>query len=231
MHELIEAAAPIVTPLVGGTVALYLARAKWFVLRAHKRRGAKGAIPVDLPVQRMDGRPAKLADFHTGRFLTVVFMANVCPGVSAYDGRLAELAKRFHETGVRWLGVNSVAPSLYPSESLEGMRKAAQARTLAFPYVKDAEQTVAKAFGALCTPEVFVLDQAGHIRYAGRIDDAFVAERVKRRYLEEALEALVEGRRVRVGRTLPFGCAIDWYAATPTDAPFDPAAPSVATTT
>lgn len=146
----------------------------------------------------------------TGAKATVlVFMANRCPGVKAYDGRLKNLARRFAPQGVQFIGVNSVPEQLYPREGLEGMRKAANDRALAFPYVKDAEQRLMRNVGAVSTPQVFVFDDDLVLRYKGRIDDSFIASRARQHDLRDALNDVLARRPVERPETHAIGCAID----------------------
>ena len=152
----------------------------------------------------------------------LVFMANRCPGVKAYDGRLKELAQRFAPQGVRFVGVNSVPEQLYPREGLTGMRKAAEDRGLAFPYVKDAEQRLMHNVGAVSTPQVFVFDDDQILRYKGRIDDSFIASKARQHDLRDALNDILARRPVERPETHAIGCAID--IAGPAASPMPPAA-------
>lgn len=158
---------------------------------------------TELDGARFDVEPIR----RTTRVL--IFMSNACPGVKAYDARLKALHLEFAPRGVRFLGVNSIDERNYPNEDLDGMAKAAEARQLPFPYLKDREQVVARAFGAVCTPHVHVIDGEGIVRYRGRIDDAMIASRATRHYLRDALKDVVTKRDVRVPETAPLGCIIE----------------------
>lgn len=153
----------------------------------------------------------------------LVFMANRCPGVKAYDGRLKELAQRFAPQGVRFVGVNSVPEQLYPREALEGMRKAAKDRALGFPYVKDADQRLMRRLGAVATPQVFVFDDDNVLRYKGRIDDSFIASKARQHDLRDALNDVLARRQVERPETHAIGCAIDVAAPGTTLFPSSPA--------
>ena len=78
------------------------------------------------------------------------------------------------------------------------------------PYLKDEEGTLAKAFGAVCTPHAFVVDAEMRVVYGGRIDDSRMGDTITSKDLESAVEDIVAGRPVRVPRTDAFGCAIVW---------------------
>ena len=172
------------------------------------------------PLPAATGTPIDL--LAAGKKATVVvFMANRCPGVKAYDGRLKALAQRFSPSGVQFIGVNSIPEQFYPREGLEGMGKAAKDRGFAFPYVKDAEQRLMRRLGAVSTPQVFVLDEENVLRYKGRIDDAFIESKARQHDLRDALNDVLARRPVANPETHAIGCAID--IAGPASAP--PASP------
>jgi AhpC/TSA family len=81
---------------------------------------------------------------------------------------------------------------------------------LPFPYLKDEDGTLARAFGAVSTPHAFVFDGDRRLRYRGRIDDARIAESVTKRDLDAAIGALLDGRPPLIETTDPFGCSIIW---------------------
>ena len=161
-------------------------------------------------VRDSEGDLHSMSDFAGQPAMVVVFMSNRCPGVKAYDGRLRALHQAWSARGVQFLGVNPIDADLYPSEALAGMRTAAHERGLAFPYLKDHTQALARRFGASCTPHAFVLDAKRVIRYHGKIDDAFIEGQATVNYVENALQRLLAGQPVPVRSTPPLGCAIDW---------------------
>lgn len=219
MHEL----ALWSIPLLGGPL---FALQRWFAGR-HMRNHATGSntlptgepLPVVGKLKAADGKDVELYGSPATKAIVLVFMSNRCPGVKAYDGRLRDLARRFGPQGVRFVGVNSVPEQLYPSESLAGMRRAAQARNLEFPYVKDRDQALMRLLGATCTPEVFLFDQELRLRYHGRIDDAFVAEKARMHDLRDALNDVLAHRPVARPQTAPLGCTIDHAPASATFSP------------
>jgi len=77
-----------------------------------------------------------------------------------------------------------------------------------FPYIKDDDRTVARSYGAVCTPHVFLLDEERRLRYKGRIDDSRNPERVTVSDLRNAIDDLLANRPVRVSETTAFGCSI-----------------------
>ena len=158
----------------------------------------------------VDGRTHALEEFADAKVLVVVFMGNGCPTVRAYEERLVQLHHKFSARGAHFVAVNSNNPHLSPFDTHVEMVARARKADFPFPYLKDEDGYLARAFGAISTPHAFVFDGDRHLRYRGRIDDARVAESVTRRDLDEALEAIVEGRRPPVEATDPFGCSIVW---------------------
>ena len=142
--------------------------------------------------------------------LVLVFSSNRCPTAKAYAERLNNLQARYGPRGVQLLAINSNDPHLYPEESYPRMVERAAEDGYTFPYLVDDGQQVAKAFGATCTFHVFVLDRERRLRYEGRLDDARIAERVTSHDLANALDDVLAQRDVRVTRTRPFGCSLDY---------------------
>jgi thiol-disulfide isomerase/thioredoxin len=166
--------------------------------------------PVSGQMRGVDGRSYTLDAFGDSEVLVVVFIGNGCPTVRAYEDRLKDLHKEYSDKGVQIIAVNSNNPHLSPFDTYPEMVSRAGEVGLPFPYLKDEDGALARAFGALSTPHAFVFDGQGRLRYRGRIDDARNPESVKHRDLEEAVHALLEGRTPAVEVTEAFGCSIIW---------------------
>lgn len=136
----------------------------------------------------------------------VVFVANGCPTARAYEERLNDLADKAHAQGLGMIAVNSNNSALSPPDTADEMAK----RTYRFPYVKDSDGTLAREFGAVCTPHAFLLDSERNVVYAGRVDDSRLGDRITSRDLENAMSDFVAGREIKVPHTEPFGCSIVW---------------------
>ncbi len=176
-------------------------------LRYKMKLGTR-AFPFALP--GVDGRDHALADFKRP-FLAVVFTCNHCPYAQAYEGRLIALAGVNKDTDV--VAVNSNDDDGYPEDSFANMVRRAQDRGFPFPYLHDGSQDVAHAYGAECTPHVFLFDRERRLCYQGAIDDNWrEPEKVRKRYLQEALDALRAGKGVAVPLTNAHGCSIKWKA-------------------
>lgn len=140
------------------------------------------------------------------KLTVVMFIATQCPVSNAYNSRMAELARDYATRGVGFVGVNSNR-----QEPVEEIVAHAREHGLAFPIVKDAENKIADRYGARVTPEVFVVDTAGVVRYHGRIDErqnAATPADVKSPDLRTALDALLAGKAPPSPTTKAFGCSI-----------------------
>jgi peroxiredoxin len=171
-----------------------------------------GAAAPDFDLPGTDGRRHSLSSFGAKPVLVVVFSCNHCPYVKAYEDRMVAVQKDYGGRGVQLVAINSNDEKSYPEDSFDEMVRRAKEKSFNFPYLRDEQQTVVEAYGAVCTPHVFVFDQSRRLRYRGRIDDSKDPANVKSPDLRNALDDLVEGRDVRVPDTRPFGCSIKWFA-------------------
>ena len=137
--------------------------------------------------------------------LTVVmFISTRCPVSNAYDDRMEQLERAYGSRGVRFLGINSNV-----NEPPEEIAEHARRHGFTFTVVKDDRNRTADAYGAQHTPEIYVVDSAGVVRYHGRIDENMDdASAVKSPDLRNALDALLAGRPAPVASTKAFGCSI-----------------------
>lgn len=145
-----------------------------------------------------------------GYLKVVVFTCNQCPYAKAFEPRIIEVANRFQSKGVRFYAVNPNDEVKSSEESLENMKARAIAKEYPFPYLKDGDSTIARAYGARVTPHVFLVDGSGVVRYRGYVDDSAKPEERKSTGLTDALNSLLNGREVANSDTRAFGCTIKW---------------------
>lgn len=159
----------------------------------------------------VDGKDYSLEDFRDKKVVVVMFSCNHCPTVKAYEGRFIEFQKDYEDKGVVLIAVNPNDDKKYPEDSFENMKIRAREKGFNFPYLRDESQRVAEAYGAERTPEVYVFDEKRLLSYHGRIDDnVYEPDQVRQRYLRDAVDAVLEGRRVFLEKTEPVGCTIKW---------------------
>lgn len=159
----------------------------------------------------VDGKDYSLEDFRDKKVVVVMFSCNHCPTVKAYEDRFVEFQGDYKEKGVVLIAINPNDDEKYPEDSFENMKVRAREKDFNFPYLKDESQMVARAYGAERTPEVYVFDEERLLRYHGRIDDnVYEPNQVRQGYLRDAVDAVLEGRKVSVEETEPVGCTIKW---------------------
>lgn len=145
------------------------------------------------------------------RAVVVIFMCNHCPYVLSYLNRLKQLQQDYREQGVILVGINANDATQYPDDSFENMKNFAREQGLNFPYIRDITQEVAHCFGASNTPEIFLLDGSGIVRYQGLIDDSCQrAENVTVPYLKNAIAQLLNNEPITTECTDAIGCSIKW---------------------
>ncbi|GAB3915039.1 thioredoxin family protein [Larkinella knui] len=175
---------------------------------------AIGDVVLDFKLKNVDGRMVSLSDYKNGKGVIIVFTTNHCPFSKAYEERMIALDRKYAPQNFPVIAIQPNDPSAYTEDSFENMKIRAQEKNYSFPYLSDDTQSVAHAFGATRTPEVFVLKRSGDhftVEYTGAIDDSpQIASGVKRPYVEEAVGNLLVGRPVVLTTTKAIGCAIKW---------------------
>jgi peroxiredoxin len=157
------------------------------------------------------GGAVSLDDFASVPVFGVFFYCNHCPYAQAIEGRLIELEKDYRDRGFRFVAISPNDAVTYPDDSFEQMKKRARDRGYAFPYLYDETQSIARAFDAVCTPDLYVFDRERRLAYHGRLDDSpREAGKVKRRELRDAVEAMLAGRKVEAKQEACVGCSIKW---------------------
>ena len=201
-----------------GSIPLAAAWLRWRFRRPRDGLRIRDKVPRFHALPASDARTYSLQDLSGSSALVFIFTANRCPGAKAYEERLNALHDELAPAGVPVLGVDSVSADLYPSETLAELQRARAARGIRYPVLRDEDQRLAHAFGAVCTPHAFLFDAQMRLRYRGRIDDSFLPHRVTRHDLREAIRAVLHGREPAVPETAPLGCAIDWVRPKPNPA-------------
>ena len=165
------------------------------------------AAPKFSLVNAVDG---KTVSFTPGKISVVVFTCNQCPYAKAFEPRIIEVAKQYQPKGVVFYAIDPNDEAQYSVESLAEMKAHAVERGYPFPYLKDADSSVARRYGARVTPHVYVFDGAGVLRYRGYVDDSAKPAERKTTGLSNALDELLAGKAVSNQATRAFGCTIKW---------------------
>lgn len=143
----------------------------------------------------------------------VIFSCNHCPYSKAYEDRIIALDKKY-KNSYPVVMINSNDPSNHEDDSFENMKIRSKEKGFTFPYVVDETQEIAKSYGALKTPHVYLVKKESKklvVKYIGAIDDnTYYAEEVKKYYVENAIADLRSGNEVKTKQTKAIGCGIKW---------------------
>jgi peroxiredoxin len=179
-----------------------------------------GSPAPDFSLTGVDGRTYTLKDFAAAKILVVVFTCNHCPTAQYYEERLKQLVTDYKDKGVALVAVMPNDPKSVRldelgwtdlSDSFEEMKIRARDRHFNFPYLYDGDtESVARAYGPVATPHAFVFDAGRKLRYVGAIDDSERVEHATKRYVRDALTALLAGQEPPVTKTKVVGCSVKW---------------------
>jgi len=158
----------------------------------------------------VDGRKHSLKDFEDKKGIVVVFSCNHCPTVQAYEDRMIAFQSEYGPKGFQLIAINSNETDNYPEDNEEEMVKRARKLGFNFLYLRDEDQSVARAFGATHTPEFFLLDGQRKLRYHGKMDDNREHSAARINYVREAADAILADKEVSETETYSIGCTIKW---------------------
>jgi len=172
--------------------------------------GAKApAATTTTKMKNVDGKMLSIADVAGKAGTLVIFTCNHCPFAKGWEQRIAELGATYAKKGIGVLLINANDPAMHAEDDFAGTQARAKSLGLAVPYVVDDTSNVARAFGASVTPEAFLFDAGGKLAYHGTIDDNHRdPSKVEKRYLKDALDAVVAGKRPAVPESKGLGCGI-----------------------
>jgi len=171
-----------------------------------------GQPAPDFSLPGVDGRTWTLADCRGEKGLLVMFICNHCPYVKAIRDRLVRDTRELRALGVNSVAIMSNDPADYPEDSFENMKRIAEEEDFPFPYLLDETQAVAKAFGAVCTPDFFGYNQDLELQYRGRFDASRkdTAPEDARRDLFLAMKQVAETGQGPEEQIPSMGCSIKW---------------------
>lgn len=171
-----------------------------------------GLTAPDFTLPATDGRMVSLRDVAGPKGTLVMFICNHCPYVLAVLDRIIRDARDLRDMGVGVTAISSNDATAYPADSFDKMREMAQARGFPFPYLHDESQTVARAYGAACTPDFFGFNADLGLQYRGRLDASRREAGAPdlRRDLFEAMKQIAETGQGPTGQIPSIGCSIKW---------------------
>ena len=172
-----------------------------------------GSMAPDFSLKNIDGSTISLSDYSNEKGVMVIFSCNPCPYVIAYEDRIIDLHNEYAPQGFPLVLINPNDAEKQPVDSMDEMRVRAEEKNYPFPYLKDVDQSVYKAYGATRTPEIFLLKSNGNgnfvVAYTGTVDDNYKdASAVNVSYASEAIKALLQGETPNPASTVAIGCSI-----------------------
>lgn len=174
-----------------------------------------GDYARDFKLRNIDGKMVSMTDYPNAKGYVVVFTCNTCPYAKAYESRIIELDKKYAAKGFPLIAINPNDVEQQPEDAMDYMKKRAADKGYTFPYLRDDSQEVAKAFGATKTPHVYVLNKESSgkfkVEFIGAIDDSpNDPSDVSQRYVEDAINSLLDGGKPTITEKRAIGCTIKW---------------------
>ncbi|MEP5340551.1 MAG: thioredoxin family protein [Algibacter sp.] len=184
-----------------------------FVVKSDVGNGyAIGDVVEDFNLENIDGNMVSMSNFKDAKGFIITFTCNTCPFSVAYEDRINDLNKKYSDLGYPVIAIMPNNTDVKPGDNMEAMKVRAKEKGFTFPYLKDEGQKVYPKFGATKTPHVYIVEKtkSGNVvKYIGAIDDnSRDASAVKVKYVEHAIDALLEGKDVEVKETRAIGCGI-----------------------
>ncbi len=175
----------------------------------------RGIPAPDFTLPGIDGRDWSLQQLRGPRGLLVMFICNHCPYVQAVAARIRRDTDELRALGVHAVAINSNDVLAYPEDSFDNMKRFASAHGFGFPYLFDESQDVARAYGAVCTPDFFGFDAELRLQYRGQLDASprMAPAPGVRRDLFEAMRQIAETGRGPDEQLPSIGCSIKWREA------------------
>lgn len=171
-----------------------------------------GDIATDFKLKNIDDKAISLSGYKKAKGFIVIFTCNHCPYSVAYEDRIIDLDKKYKEKGYPVIAINPNNPAKEPKDSFEMMKVRAKEKGFTFPYLFDDGQKIYPQYGATKTPHVFILNKEKGkyiVKYIGAIDDNYKEPtKVKVKYVEQAIDALLKGENPTITETKAIGCTI-----------------------
>jgi peroxiredoxin len=183
--------------------------------QSQNNKGVKvGDQAPDFMLKNVNGKMVGLKSMNREKGVIVIFTCNHCPFSKAYEDRIIAIQEKFASRGFPVVAINPNDKEASPEDSYELMIERAKEKKFNFPYLYDETQAIAKAYGATRTPHVFVLKNNQNmfeVAYIGAFDDnSFEADKVEKKYLENAVENLIQNKNAEPEFTKSVGCTIKW---------------------
>jgi len=186
-----------------------------FTVNTESKRGNGyeiGDIATDFNLKDIDGKMVSLTDYKDAKGYIVIFTCNTCPYAVLYEDRIIDLDKKYADKGYPVVAIMPNNPEVQPGDSKKAMKARAASKGFTFPYLFDDGQKIYPQYGATKTPHVYLLEKTNKgniVKYIGAIDDNYKdPSAVNTKYVEEAVDALMNGQKIKETKTRAIGCSI-----------------------
>jgi peroxiredoxin len=170
-----------------------------------------GGTAPDFSLLGTDGKKYSLDSFNGARCLVIIFTSNKCLYTQAYEPRFTGLQRDYGGEGLRICAISSNDELQVPEDGYRQMQVRARTQKPSYPCLRDETQRIAQAYGATCTPEIFLFDSQRSLRYRGRCDDNWKEPtQVKRRELVRAIELTLQNKPIDFEVKPASGTPIRW---------------------
>jgi len=171
---------------------------------------AVGDTIQDFKLKNVDGDFLSLSDYDDAKGFIIIFTCNTCPYSVANEDRIIALNDKYEDSGYPVIAINPNNPVAVPNDSFEKMKERSDEKGFNFPYLLDEGQKVYPKFGATKTPHVYIVTKNGmKVQYIGAIDNSSRdADAVTEKYVENAVDALLAGKKIEKTTTVAIGCSI-----------------------
>jgi len=171
-----------------------------------------GDIATDFELMNINGKMVSLADYDEAKGFIVIFTCNTCPYAVKYEDRIVALDKKYSDKGYPVIAIMPNNTDVKPGDNMEAMQQRAKEKGFTFPYLIDEGQKIYPQYGATKTPHVYILQktkEGNRVEYIGAIDDNYKdPSSVNTKYVEDAVDALMNGKEVKHKNTKAIGCSI-----------------------
>lgn len=197
-------------------LALLLVGSAIFFMNARSVGGgySVGDTVKDFELKNIDGKMVSMSDYPDAKGFILTFTCNTCPFSIGYESRIVDLDKKYAPKGFPVIAINPNDVGRMPEDSMEAMKKRAADKGFTFPYLRDDSQEIARRFGATRTPHMYVIsNNSGKyvLEFIGAIDDnPRDGSKVSKKYVEEAVDALLMGKKPPETNVTAIGCTIKW---------------------
>lgn len=173
-----------------------------------------GSVVPNFSLKDVNNKPVSLNDYKTAKGYIVVFTCNTCPIAQAYEDRIIALHEQYAAKGFPVIAINPNDPEVSKGDSFKAMQERAASKKYPFAYLFDPGQIITKQFGAERTPHIYLLSKTidgNQVAYIGAIDnDTENTNPDKKKYLDEAIQALLIGDSPKITLTKAVGCSVKY---------------------